>query len=371
MSLKRKIRIDQFLAGFSPHDAISNEALIMQKIIRELGFVSEIFAEHLHPHTNGAAKRHYEYCNDNSWENIAIFHFSIGCAITTFLAYKRVKIVLRYHNVTPPEFFTLPSDHISYHVAMLGRKQIPILNQMAICVLADSEYNLKDFSSKIGRPEEVLPILRDYTTLMNLEDDPILKSYMAKDQKNRWLFVGRIAPNKAQHDIITMLKIFQEIAPMKTGLTLIGSFFSTDYKNMLTTLCSSLGLTFAIGCAHETPQVDVLFIPDASDHTLKTAYKNSDLFLCLSDHEGFCVPIVEASAAGLPVIAHKSSAITETGRQCTLINKHDKLETMTALIAASQKKITAGGADNRSDLKLNSKRFSEIISKIASEIENQ
>src|SRR5690606_28488239 len=105
-------------------------------------------AEHLHPQTSGAAKRHFDYRPTPNAECIALYHFSIGSAVTTFLAYQPVRLIIRYHNVTPPEFFTLPSDRGAYGAALLGRKQIPILDQMAECVLAASEYNLRDFSSR-------------------------------------------------------------------------------------------------------------------------------------------------------------------------------------------------------------------------------
>ena len=308
MRSKRNIRIDQFLAGFSPYDAISNEALIMQDVLRNLGFASDIFAEHLHP-SAPTSMRHYEYKVDNSTENFAIYHFSIGSLITTFLAYQPVRLIVRYHNVTPTAFFTLPSDNVAFHGALLGRKQVTVLDQIGDCLLADSEYNLRDFISKPGRIEAVVPILRDYERLMLSSENLPLKHILQNSGRKHWLFVGRFAPNKSQHDLIETLKIYQESIDKNVRLILVGSFFSHDYKAMLFKLCDTLGLKFSLSLEQLTDETDVLFLPNASDDFLKTCYKYSDLFLCLSEHEGFCVPIAEALYAGLPVAAYGSSAI--------------------------------------------------------------
>jgi glycosyltransferase involved in cell wall biosynthesis len=308
MKWKRNIRIDQFLAGFSPHDAISNEALIMQDVLRSLGFISDIYAEHLHPHAP-SSKRHYEYKVDDKTENIAIYHFSIGSAVTTFLAYQPIRLIVRYHNVTPTKFFTLPSDHVAYHGALLGKKQLTVLDQVSDCLLADSDYNLRDFSSKPGRIEAVVPILRDYERLMLNSENSHLKNIIKDSGRKHWLFVGRFAPNKSQHDLIEALKIYQETIDKKVRLVLVGSFFSHDYKIMLFNLCEALMLKYTISMDAVTDDTDVLFLPNATDELLKTAYEHSDLFLCLSEHEGFCVPIAEALYAGLPVVAYASSAI--------------------------------------------------------------
>jgi glycosyltransferase involved in cell wall biosynthesis len=308
MRFKRNIRIDQFLAGFSPHDAISNEALIIQDLLRNLGFISDIYAEHLHPDAP-RSKRHYEYKVDNKTENLAIYHFSIGSPVTTFLAYQPIRLIVRYHNVTPTNFFTLPSDHVALHGALLGKKQLTVLDQISDCLLADSEYNLKDFTSKPGRMEAVVPILRDYERLMLNSENSQLKNTLKKSGRKHWLFVGRFAPNKCQHDLIEALKIYQEAIDKKVRLILVGSFFSHDYKIMLFNLCDALSLKYAISLDTVTDDTDVLFLPNATDELLKTAYEYSDLFLCLSEHEGFCVPIAEALYAGLPVVAYASSAI--------------------------------------------------------------
>jgi glycosyltransferase involved in cell wall biosynthesis len=364
MNSSRKIRIDQFLAGYSPYDAISNEALIIQEILRENGYESDIFAEHLHPAVQNSAKRHYEYRQDPNRKNFGIYHFSIGSAVTTYLAYQQIKLIVRYHNVTPPEFFSLESDHATRNVAMLGKKQITVLDHLTDCIIADSAYNLRDFSVKPGRIAEVLPILRDYSKLLKSEQDSDLAEYMQSSQRNFWLFVGRIAPNKAQHDILITLKIYQQTCLRKTALILIGSVFSQSYYQKLLDIAGKLSLNVATSIKSATQDTDILFLSNATDSALATAYKKAKIFICLSDHEGFCVPIVEAISAGLPVVAHKSSAIVETGSQCKLICKQDMGETIDAILELSKNRSSNIDAGALTDLKENSKRLIEIISKV-------
>lgn len=315
-------RIDQFVAGFSLYDAISNETVLMQAAIHELGFHGDIFAEHIHSKAAHLVKPFQSWDRRQRHHTKIIYHFSIGSAATAFLAHNGAQIHLRYHNLTPKEFFPYVSDHMAYSGAMAGGMQLQVLSNICGLSLADSHYNKSELVKFGLHDVTVVPILRDYEKLKSeRDDDELLKVLKTSDSKNL-LFVGRVVANKCQHDLIKLTHIYRQVIDPNVRLFLAGSFFSQDYKNHLLNYCEKLGCGYSIGLNDINDQTAVVFLPETNDAQLKTLFANADLLLCMSDHEGFCVPLVEAMAFGLPIVAHDCTAVTETlGQAGMLMNK--------------------------------------------------
>lgn len=323
-------KIHQILPNFSRRDAVGTDTFLMRNTLRELGFESDIFYEingdredsvplaQLNPDLN---------CRDTA----LIFHFSIGSDFPgNFVQYQNKKIV-RYHNITPPDFFAAPGESHIRAACARGRQQIPMLAVFSDLVLADSAYNAAEFSYYSPIPYEVVPIFRDYGKLHDLPSDPTTERHLIEANRPVVLFVGRVCPNKAQHDLLKLITLYKATFQESIGLVLVGGFFSQAFQKEIEDYARYLNLSFT----HEISDFknnDILISGSISDEQLATFYRKSDVFCSLSDHEGFGVPLVEAMRFRLPIIAHPAAAVPETvGLGACLVNKSNWVELVGSL----------------------------------------
>jgi L-malate glycosyltransferase len=115
------------------------------------------------------------------------------------------------------------------------------------------------------------------------------------------LFVGRVAPNKAQHDVVKAFAWYRRVFDAEASLTLVGGVSAGSYWSALERFVDGLGLSGVVRLAGSV-----------SDAELEGLYRSADVFVCLSEHEGFCVPLLEAMAHGVPVVAFGAAAVPET-----------------------------------------------------------
>lgn len=324
MAPQNKIKtIALLLPSFKRGDAIGNETVLMQETLRSLGYEASVYAEQWEGDV--AAAPLGDVLKSDFGSTAILYHFSVGSLIPYKIAALPMLKMVRYHNITPPKFFRMRSEAQAQQACRMGRDQIPLVSVIADSIFAVSEYNASEMAPYAFTPPTVIPILRDYDTLTRQQDDENFARFFATNKKATLLFVGRIAPNKCQHDLIELFYLFHQLAERKSRLVLVGSFFSGDYRKTVEGYASALGLTLGYGFASGPADPDILVLNHVSEKELATLYRQADLFLCASDHEGFCVPIVEAMHFGLPVMAHRSSAVTETvGDGGVLFDKNDK-----------------------------------------------
>ena len=61
---------------------------------------------------------------------------------------------------------------------------------------------------------------------------------------------------------------------------------------------------------------DVHLVGHVSNEELTAYYELADVFVCASEHEGFCVPLVESFHMGVPVLAYAATAVpVDDGRR--------------------------------------------------------
>jgi glycosyltransferase involved in cell wall biosynthesis len=187
----------------------------------------------------------------------------------------------------------------------------------------------------VDRDAVVSPVLRDYAALTRVPSDRRLSRQLASRRKDI-LFVGRLSPNKSQHDLLFLLALYQRHIDPDVRLMLAGGGGSIGYIARLTDAIRALGLTTnGPGGRREEGDVDVFFSGPIDEAELATFYRQAQLFLCLSEHEGFCVPLVEAMSFGVPVIAHRAAAVPETcGDAVLLVDKKDPAAVLSAMRAA-------------------------------------
>jgi len=341
------MQIHQILPTLSPADAIGNEVRLMQKLFQEWGYTSSIFAEHWHPDTPALNYKHYKKYSQK--ENILIYHYAIGSDITEFFKNTADHKILIYHNLTPAEYFKGVNEEL-YNFLIKGRDSLPSLVPFVELAIGDSEYNRQELESMGFSRTAVLPILIDFDTYHRFNAS-IVDKY--SDDYVNLLFVGRISPNKKQEDILKIFYYYKSINP-KSRLFLIGGYKGCErYIDQLHTIIKKLHLS------------DVVLTGSVPFTDLISYYKIADIFLCMSEHEGFCVPLVESMFFDIPIIAYNSTAVPHTlGNSGILVRekKYDEIAELIHVIAEDntlKKRIIEGEKE-----RLKTFEFDEIKRKL-------
>ncbi len=313
-----KKAIHQFLAGFNKSDAISNEAIVIQKLFRDWGYESEIFSEakRILPELQKYAHDISEYQPNE--EDIVLLHLSIGSPINDIFNEISCKKAILYHNVTPAHYFEIVEKKTSYNLAK-GREQAKKLANTASINMADSKFNADELLEIGFKDVKVLPLLLDQEKLDHKPDKKILDQF--DDDITNILFVGRCAPNKKIEDLLSAFHYYQKTVNPESRLIHVGSFAGVEqYYFTLLAKTSELELT------------NVHFAGTATQAQLTAFYKSADVFLCMSEHEGFCIPILEAMYHKTPVMAYASSAVPETMNGAGIIFQEKKFDQIAEMI---------------------------------------
>jgi len=292
--------IHQLVAGFSRGDAISNEAVVMRGLFRSWGYDSEIYCEHLRilPELRSEARDLDELKPVCRPEDIVFLHLSIGSRANEIFQSLPGKKALLYHNITPPDYFSLIQPATAKDLAR-GRIQAAGLAGSATVNLADSAFNAGELAGWGYPPASVFPLFLDFGKLGGAPDRSVMRRF--GDGKTNILFVGRCAPNKKIEDVITAFAYYQKGVERNSRLILAGSFAGTErYQRLLLTQVRDLKLE------------DVVFTGSIPQAQLNACYRSARVFLCMSEHEGFCIPLVESLVHRVPVLAYSAAAVPET-----------------------------------------------------------
>jgi len=294
------LRVHQIVPRLDAGDAVSNQALAIHRLVAEWGFESRIYANGM----DEFGKRHASY--DHAYrefmrerDDLLIYHYSIYCGNYEYYLRSASRKVLVYHNITPPEFYERFYPEAA-NLCRLGRELLP---RLAGCDLAlgDSDFNRRELVAA-GFPEErtgVLPINPPLHKLNGVEEDAALARALC-DGKTNLLFVGRVVPNKRVEDIVKLFYCYHRGVNARSRLVVAGSLLNTYYSALLS-LARRMGV-----------EDRVFFLGKVSDGALKACYRRSHYYISMSEHEGFCVPLLEAFHFGLPVIAYAAGAVPET-----------------------------------------------------------
>jgi len=294
--------IHQFVAGFANGDAISNEARVMRRLFRSWGCPSEIVSETaaILPELRGEAR---EVATAASWcrpDDIVLLHLSIGSVVNDVFASLPCRKAILYHNITPSRYFDLVNKKTATSLDK-GRQQTRALAGSAAINLADSRFNADELIALGYRDVGVFPLVLDLDLLKSAPDARTLRRY--DDGRVNVLFVGRCAPNKRLDDCLTAFCYYHRFVNPHSRFIHVGSFAGTErYYGLLLTQVLDLGLDTSI----------VRFAGAVTQAELNTFYDIADVFLCMSEHEGFCIPIVESMAHDVPVLAYAAGAVPET-----------------------------------------------------------
>jgi glycosyltransferase involved in cell wall biosynthesis len=327
--------IDQLLPCYAGHDAIGTHVTSIHKLLVERGFKSNVFSEIIGKNVPVKAESSDQYFdNYQASDSIVIYHYSTGSMIPWRLFGSPAFKVTNYHNITPPNYFSSKGEEQAKAVTRHGRMQMPVIKMCTDATWTESQYNADEIES-FGYPRsDLFPILRDFKALSNLPVNSALLEALKGNKKNV-LFVGRVAPNKAPHDLFFLLKQYKKFIDPNIRLILVGFSQSPYAQVLLKELAKNLDLSLAEDLSPTAiAHADILMPGQVSDVDLATIYRASDVFTCLSDHEGFCVPLVESMYFGIPIIAHNATAVPETlGSGGLIVEKNNMVATIEGLNA--------------------------------------
>ena len=316
--------VHQFVPYFLPRDAVGGHIIEIQRLCREQGWRSEVFAGETHAELEGRAHDHTDYGTRVAAadDDVLLFHSAIGSPMAQWLVARGRGILgVDYHNVTPHHFFAGWHPHLVADAAR-GRRQLHYLASRTQFAIADSAYNESELVDAGYSPTAVVPILLDLDYLEVGVDDALLRRL--EDAKagggTDWLFVGRITPNKCQHDIVSAFLAYRRTYDPKARLHLVSGPSPQSYFDAVHDYVDRLGLGDAVTLTGSLP-------PDK----IAAYYRSADVFVCLSEHEGFCVPIIEAWHHRLPIVAFDATAVPETlGDGGLLLDSKDPLRVASA-----------------------------------------
>ncbi len=310
------MRIIQALPSLVFGDGISNEALQIDRLLKEAGKTTHIYAERIGPGVDGRVASGMDALPKLDKEDVLLYHLSIGNGIYQRLSQLSCHLVFRYHNVTPAKYFA-GYDPEAERNCRDGLWQVRRMSGLPELVLADSGYNADHLKSLGYRcPMEVLPILVDLKDYAAEPDGRILERY--RDGRTNFLFVGRVVPNKKQEDLIRAFYAYHKWINPQSRLILAGNDARVArYRQELGEYCDLLGLTGE----------DVVFTGSVPFAELLAYYRAADVFLCMSEHEGFCIPLLEVMSFGLPIIAYDAAAVGETLGDAGLLLKTKDVKT--------------------------------------------
>ncbi len=304
------MRIIQVMPTVSFGDAVGNDARAICKVISEMGYKTGIYAENIDHRLNVPHIHRISKLPKLSDEDIVIFNHSTGTELCKMLPSLGGRKMMIYHNITPPEFFQ-PYDKIAAKLTKKGYDGTKYLSDKIDYVMAVSKYNADDLR-RMGYkcPMYIRPILIPFDDYKKEPDKAVMKQY--SDGYTNIVFVGRIAPNKKQEDVIRAFAYYKKNINPKSRLIIVGSGDAGKYSSALKNYVEALNVE------------DVVFTGHISFKAILAFYKVADVFLCMSEHEGFCVPLVEAMFFDVPIIAYDSSAIADTlGGSGILIDDKD------------------------------------------------
>lgn len=292
----------QVVVAAAPGDAVTNTALEYRALLRQVG-PSEIFAAHRHPSIVDDVLPLRDYASrasSRTGSDVLVVHVSIGdAAVDRFLAERNERVVVVYHNVTPPEYFA-PFDPKFARLLRQGRVSLAHLAERVVVAIAVSNYNAGELEALGYANVRVVPLVVDFDALRATVPDAALSARLDALDGPMFLYVGQILPHKrpdlvleAYHALVT------DVLP-EAKLVFAGHARNEGYRRVFAGQLAELRLPGAI------------FLGGVTNEELVACFARSTAFVTASEHEGVCVPLLEAMSFERPVVARDFGAVGET-----------------------------------------------------------
>ena len=291
--------VHQILAAASPGDAITNAALEYRDVLRRIG-PSEIFARHIAPSSAREVLPLSDYRSCGS-QGVLVYHASIGePMVAAFLRSRHEPIVLVYHNITPAKYFA-ELDETFAELLVLGRAELEFIRPRVARTITDSQFNATELEALGYEDVRVIPPVVDPSRLVRTPPDAVMTRNLEQDFRDPLvLFVGQLLPHKRPDLLVEAMHVAVTYYGLRATLLLVGQNRFARYADAISAQVRELNL----------PQVHMVGL--VNDAQLAAMFRRAAAFVTVSEHEGFCVPLLEAMAFDVPVIARACAAIPET-----------------------------------------------------------
>lgn len=311
--------LHQFTEGAYVGDAVTDQIFAIRRWLRELGFISEIYVERPIPPELQAEVWPARDYRPQPAEACVVHHHAVGSGIYERLRTLGLPQILVYHNITPPQFFAVSNPDIAANLK-IGRTQLAEMRPRTRLALGDSSYNEREMRELGYVTTGVLPIVLDEQRY----NGPLNEALAARCRAGGplLLFVGRLAPNKRQEDLIKLYYYLRRLRP-DARLALVGNEHIEVYGKWQRELVASLGLD----------ESAVQFTGHVSQQDMVTYYRCADVYVSMSEHEGFGKPLIESMYCGLPVVAYASSAVPDTLGDAGILFYRKEYEALAELVA--------------------------------------
>jgi L-malate glycosyltransferase len=293
------MRVNQWVPAAHRGDAIGDSARRVRDFLRGMGHDSELYALAIDDDLQGEVVPFADPSSQTG--DVTIFHYALPSPMSSAFASLAHGRVLQYHNVTPARFFASYDPRL-FRLASLARTELATLVGRSDLALGDSEFNRAELEELGFERTGVMPIAVDTARLTGAEAQPALDDLL-DDEFVNFLFVGRIAPNKKIEDHIKLAEHYKRYVDTSYRFIFVGRYDVVPrYYATIRALMTEYKLL---------PDRFV-FTGAVPDRELAAYYRASSVYISLSEHEGFCVPLVEAMAMDVPVLAYSAAAVPDT-----------------------------------------------------------
>ena len=281
----------------------------LRDLLRSRGYQSDIFYGNASPDRLDQGFPVSRIGDPSSTGRVLLYQLSIGSGVADIFRERPERKFVNYHNITPAGLLEAWLPAVGEEVRW-GRAQLRDLALVTEFAIADSGFNERELQDAGYRSTVTVPLLIDPEDFTG-SPDPALAARLVRQRAEGGtdlLFVGKVSPHKGQHDLVKALAAYRRLYDPKARLHIVGSAISEEYRDAVIRFAGELGLGDAVEMAGSVTHEELIAYYDACD-----------VFLCLSNHEGFCVPLLESMYHRLPIVSYVSTAVPETVQQAGLI----------------------------------------------------
>ncbi|MGE5127251.1 MAG: glycosyltransferase [Betaproteobacteria bacterium] len=302
------MRIDQWVPALHRGDAIGDSARLMRDAFRSWGHEADVWAPQVDPDLEGEGRPYDRFASEvhGGPRDVVILHYALPSRLTADLLAWGGRRVLLHHNITPPAFF-VDWDPEMVRLCALGRDEVASLRGGVDLALADSEFSRRELEALGFERTGVLPIFLDFARYRE-EPNPVLRRQLS-DGRTNLLFVGRVTPNKRPEDLVRLLSFWKRFVSPAVRLVLVGRQPRRETGHGVPLRRHYLDALEAFAYEEGLRPEDVYFAGRLEHDELLACYAAADLFVSMSEHEGFGVPLVEAMLMDVPVLARRAAAV--------------------------------------------------------------
>ena len=302
------MRIDQWTPDLRRGDAIGDSILRLRDTLRSWGYQSDVYSLTLSEDLASVA-RPFAAWTPSGPDDVVMLHYALASPLTAALREQSARRVLIHHNVTPPEFYAAWDPELA-RICREGHEQVASLRDHVDLALGDSEFNRRELE-QLGFPRTgVLPIFLDFESYRQPPNPVLLRAL--RDGAFNLLFVGRVAPNKRHEDLIRVAAYWKRFIGADVRLVLAGSLPRRETGHGQPLPRHYFDGLQGFFHEHGLSAEEVLFLDHVDHDELLACYRSAHVFLSMSEHEGFGVPLVEAMLLDVPVLAFRATAVGDT-----------------------------------------------------------